>query len=152
MALKICELISILLSASVSGMFFGPWLALSRSMNTFKPEVFLAIVDRLNQNMAPVMTALMPACLLSMVPVLFLSYKNQPATFYLTLFGLLSFIVALIVTMLVEVPIVQQIVSWTVSTLPSNWQELRDRWGAFHIVRVVAGIAGLTALLFGAIF
>lgn len=121
-------------------------------MSAFKPEVFLAIVDRLNRNMAPVMTVLMPACLLSMVPVLFLSYTNQPATFYLTLSGFVLFTIALVVTMVVEVPIVQQIVSWTISTLPGNWQELRDRWGAFHIVRVVAGIAGLTALLLGAIF
>ena len=152
MTLKICELMSILLAASVAGMFLGPWLALSRSMSAFKPEVFLAIVDRLNRNMAPVMTVLMPACLLSMVPVLFLSYTNQPATFYLTLSGFVLFTIALVVTMVVEVPIVQQIVSWTISTLPGNWQELRDRWGAFHIVRVVAGIAGLTALLLGAIF
>jgi hypothetical protein len=54
--------------------------------------------------------------------------------------------------MLVEVPIVKQIETWAVSTLPDNWQHLRDRWGAFHVIRIVASIAGLVLLVVGAIF
>ena len=57
-----------------------------------------------------------------------------------------------IAPVLVEVPIVKQIAPWTPRTLPANWRQLRDRWGAFHIVRVVAGIAGLAFLVAGAIF
>jgi uncharacterized membrane protein len=150
--MKMWELISIVLSALVAGMFSGPWIALSRSLHTFTPEVFLAIVDRMNRNMAPVMTVLMPAAALSIVPVLILSYQVQPRTFYLTLAGSLCFIVALLITVLVEVPIVEQIATWTVPTLPNNWQQLRDRWSKFHIIRVVAGFAGLVFLVVGAIF
>jgi hypothetical protein len=127
-------------------------VALSRSLRIFTPEVFLAIVQRMNRNMAPVMTLLMPAALLSMVPVLFISYREQTRTLYLTLTGFALFLVALLVTVLVEVPIVKQIETWTVSTLPANWRQLRDRWGAFHLVRIVAGAAGLVLLLVGAIF
>jgi hypothetical protein len=52
---------------------------------------------------------------------------------------------------IVEVPIVKQVETWTASTLPGNWQHLRDRWGAFHVVRVVAGITGFALLLVGAV-
>jgi VIT1/CCC1 family predicted Fe2+/Mn2+ transporter len=82
-------------------------------MRTFKPEVFLDNVDRMNRKMESVMTILTPAALLSIAPVLFFSYNEQPRTFYLTLTGPALFIVALLVTMLVEVPIVKQIVTWT---------------------------------------
>jgi uncharacterized membrane protein len=146
------QLTSIVLSALVAGMFHGPWIALSRSMRTFSPDVFLAIVDRMNRNMAPVMTVLMPATLLSIVPVLVLSYRNQPLTFYLSATAVALFLVALLVTVLVEVPIVEEIVTWTVSTLPPDWQSLRDRWMKFHIIRVIAGLASLVLLLVGAIF
>jgi uncharacterized membrane protein len=152
MTLKIFELASIVLSAVVGGMYWGPWLALSRSINTFKPEVFLDVVDRLNGNMAGLMTVLTPAGLLSIVPVLFLSYSQRPVTFYLNLAGFILFLVALLVTVLIEVPIVKQITGWTVATLPTNWAQLRDRWGSFHIVRVVAGIGGVAFLTAGAIF
>lgn len=150
--MKTWELISIVLAALVAGMFHGPWTALSRSMRTFTPEVFLAIVDRMNRNMAPVMTVLMPASLLSIIPVLLLSFHRQPLTFYLYTAALLLFIVALAVTVLIEVPIVEQIVTWTVSTLPADWQQHRDRWMRFHILRVIAGLGSLILLVIGAIF
>jgi uncharacterized membrane protein len=152
MNLKICELISIVFSALVGGMYWGPWLALSRSMRTFKPEVFLDIVDRMNRNMESVMTVLTPVGLIAIAPVLFFSYNEQPMTFYLTLAGFTLFLFALVVTMLIEVPIVKQIVTWKIEALPSHWQQLRDRWVAFHIIRVVAGIGGLVFLVAGAIF
>jgi hypothetical protein len=56
-------------------------------MRTFKPEVFLDIVGRMNRNMESVMTILTPVALISIVPVLFFSYQEQPRTFYLTLAG-----------------------------------------------------------------
>ena len=120
-------------------------------MRTFKPEVFLDIVDRMSRNMESTMTVLTPAALFSIAPVLFLSFNKHPRTFYLTLAGFVLFVVALLVTVLVEVPIVKQIVTWTAGTLPGNWQQLRDRWGAFHIIRVVAGIGGVALLVGGAI-
>jgi uncharacterized membrane protein len=150
--MKTWELISIVLSALTVGMFHGPWIALSRSMKTFSPEFFLEIVDRMNSNMAPVMTVLMPGTMLSIIPVMLSSYRQQPTVFYLSAAALLFFLVALLVTVVVEVPIVQQIVTWTPSTLPPNWQQLRDRWMRFHVVRVIAGIASLVFLLVAVIF
>jgi uncharacterized membrane protein len=150
--MKTWQLISIILSALTVGMFHGPWIALSRSMKTFSPEFFLEIVDRMNRNMAPVMTVLMPGTMLSIIPVLLFSYRQQPTVFYFSAAGLLFFLIALLVTVVVEVPIVQQIVTWTPSTLPANWQRLRDRWMRFHVLRVIAGIASLIFLLVGAIF
>lgn len=150
--MKSWQLISIILSAFVAGMFHGPWVALSRSMKTFTPDVFLAIVDRMNRNMAPVMTVLMPATLLSIIPVLFLSYHRQPAVFYLNATALALFVIALLVTVFIEVPIVEKIVTWKVTTLPGNWQQLRDRWTRFHVIRVIAGLASLILLVIAAIF
>lgn len=150
--MKTWELISIVLSVLTVGMFHGPWIALSRSMKTFSPEFFLEIVDRMNRNMAPVMTVLMPGTMLAIIPVILFSYRQQPTVFYLSAAALLLFLIALLVTVLVEVPIVQQIVTWTPSTLPANWQQLRDRWMRFHVVRVIAGIASLVSLLAAAIF
>jgi Domain of unknown function (DUF1772) len=150
--MKTWELVSIILSALTAGMFYGPWVALSRSMKSFPPELFLAIVDRMNRNMAPVMTVLMPATLLSIIPVLLLSYRERPIVCYLNAIAFALFIVALLVTVVVEVPIVQQIVTWTASTLPENWLQLRDRWMRFHLVRVGAGLTSLILLLVAAIF
>jgi uncharacterized membrane protein len=152
MALKLLELIEIIFLTLVSGMYWGPWLALTRSMATFEPEVFLAIVDRLNRNMEPLMSALLPLALVSTLPVLYLTFGSHPKLFYLTLVGLFLFVATLLVTVLVEVPIVKQIVTWTTPTLPDNWRQLRDRWGAFHFARMIPSFAGLVLVFIAAIF
>ncbi|GAB3790443.1 hypothetical protein GCM10028818_60590 [Spirosoma horti] len=133
-------------------MYWGPWLALSRSLNTFEPRVFLAITHRLNQNMAGLMTYLTPIGLLSTLPTLYLTFGSQPTTFWLTLGGFVGFLIALLVTVWVEVPIVMQIVRWDPLSLPANWMQLRDRWMSFHWIRVVGGLMGLSLLGAGAIF
>lgn len=152
MALQLAQFVSLVLATLVAGMFFGPWLALHRSIATFEPAVLLALVRRLNANMAPLMTALMPASLLSLVVVLLLGYGHRPAVFSAALAALVLFGVALFVTMRVEVPIVRRIETWTVATLPPDWQRLRDRWAAFHLVRIATAGAGLALLLAAAVF
>ena len=152
MALKVWQLISIVLSALVAGMFCGPWVALTRSITAFEPRQFLVIVRHLNRNMAQVMTILMPVSVLSILPVLFLSVVNHPATFFLSIASFALFIAALLVTTIIEVPIVKQIDTWTVATLPANWEQLRDRWSSFHLIRIAASIAGLALLAAAAIF
>ena len=61
-------------------------------------------------------------------------FSEGPRTFYLTMAGFALFLAALLITIIVEVPIVKQIETWRVSNLPGNWQELRDRWLAFHVI------------------
>ena len=149
MTLKLLALLSILAAALAGGMFWGPWLALTVSIRTFPPAVFLAIFDRLGRNIGAVMTFLLPLALALMVPVLWGAYLRHPATFYLTLAAFVLYLVALLVTVWVEVPLVKQIGQWTVATLPPDWEQVRDRWGAFHVVRVVTAVAGLGLLVAG---
>ena len=150
MTLKCFELLNLVLSALVGGMYWGTWLALSRSLNRFESNVFLAIAHRLNQNMAGLMTYLTPLGLLSTLPKLYLSFGSQPTTFWFTLAGFMGFLTALLVTVWIEVPIVKQIVSWDLLALPAHWTQLRDRWVSFHWIRVVGGLVGLALLAAGA--
>jgi uncharacterized membrane protein len=152
MTLAILDLISILLNALVFGVYWGPWLALSRSMSTFDQQQFLALVHRMDKNMGRVMTVLMPISLVAIVPVLVIGQGERPQTFYVSLAGLLFFILAAVVTIAVEVPIVSRIRTWSVESIPADWTRQRDRWESFHRIRVGAGFLGLALLLAGALF
>jgi hypothetical protein len=151
-ALEIWQCINILLSALVTGVFWGTWLGLSRSMATFAPETFLAIGHAMIGNLGTIMALLMPAALLATLPVLYLLSRRRSQAFYPTLAGLALFVVALLITLLVEVPLDNQFNAWTATTLPANWQQLRDRWEWFHVIRSWISVAGLTLLLAGALF
>jgi hypothetical protein len=149
--LRLLDVLSITLAALVMGVFWGPWLALTRSIDTFPPEVFLVVVHRLDRNLGGIMGILFPLTLLSMVPVILLSV-SRPLSFGFEIAGLALFVLALVVTAAVEVPVVKQIRGWTDTTMPPNWAQLRDRWVSFHLLRVVPGILGLVLLLAGALW
>src|SRR5262245_31681880 len=150
-ALEIWQFISILLSALVTGVFWGTWLGLSRSIALFTPETFLTIGHAMIGNLGTVMAILMPAAILATLAVLFLLYRRRSRALYPTLAGFALFVVALAVTLIVEVPIDNQIEAWTVASLPSDWQQLRDRWELFHVIRTWVSVIGLAFLLVGAL-
>lgn len=153
MRLKIAQCINILLLLLVTGVFWGTWFSLSRSIASIPPGTFLSIGRIIIGNLAGPMPILMPLALLSTLPVLFLLYRQKLLKgFYLTLVGLMLFVVALLATLLVNVPIDKQIAKWTIETLPSDWESLRLRWGFYHAVRMLASLMGFGIILISALF
>lgn len=150
--LEIWQFINIFLSALVTGVFWGTWLGLSRSIASLTPETFLTIGHAMIGNLGTVMAILMPAAILATLPVLFLLYRGRSKALYPTLAGLALFVIALLITLIVEVPIDNQIREWTVTSLPANWEQLRDRWELFHVIRTWASVIGLALLIAGALF
>ncbi len=152
MNLKVWQFVSIFLWALVAGVFWGPWLGLSRSIASFTPDAFLAIGKTMIGNLAPVMPFLMIAAIASMAPVLIISYRQKSDMFVLTLVSFAVVITALPITVLVEVPIDNQIKIWTGNSLPGDWRQIRDRWETFHLLRTIASVGGLALMLAAALF
>src|SRR5262245_40191630 len=113
MKLKLAQFINLSLLFLVAGVFWGTWFSLARSMASITPHTFLEVGRIMIGNLGLPMSILMPLTILSTILVLFLLYqqKSIPA-FYLTLGGLALFIVALAMTLLVNVPIDNQIQQW----------------------------------------
>jgi uncharacterized membrane protein len=149
--LQLWQFVSILLSALVTGVFWGTWLSLSRSMALLTPETFLTIGHIMIDNLGTIMAILMPAAIVATLPVLFMLYRRGSRAFLPTLLGLILFVVALLITLIVEVPIDNQIEIWTLTTLPANWQQLRDRWETFHVIRSWVAVVSLALLILGAL-
>jgi hypothetical protein len=153
LALHLLDILNISLASLISGIFWGPWLALTRSMRTFAPDVFLVVVHRLDANLGGIMGWLFPVALASFVPVAVLDLVYRCiAAFIFAVVAFVLFLLALAVTMAVEVPIVKQIRGWTIETMPPNWETLRDRWVSFHLLRVIPGTAGVALLTAGALW
>jgi len=91
----------------------------------------------------------MPVTILSAVLVLWWLPRKRSPAFVLTASALLLMVLATVITVGVEVPIDNQIKVWTVQTLPSNWQAIRERWEWFHGLRTLVSIVSL-ALIVGA--
>ena len=147
-SLRLMLFVHVFLFALVVGVFWGTWFSLSRSMSSITPSTFLEVGHTMIANLGGPMALLMPATLLSAGPVLFVLYRlRQRGSFYLILVGAALLVVALIVTLSVNVPIDYAIAGWTVDTLPSDWTSIRNRWEAYHAARTFMSLAGFGSAL-----
>jgi uncharacterized membrane protein len=142
---KYIELITAMLLTLVSGVFWGTWFSLSRSMHVLPSETFITIGKAIMKNVAVPMSILMPASIVGLVILLFSSRKTRSVYFYCILAALIFFVAALIITLAVEVPIDNQIKTWSVDTIPTDWENIRNRWQQYHTART---FLTLTSILF----
>lgn len=132
---KSLELITAILLTLVAGVFWGTWFSLSRTMHVLPGEIFITIGKEIMNNVAVTMSIIMPAAIVGLLILLARSWKLRTVYFYCILTTLVLFILALIITLTIEVPIDNQIKTWTAATIPADWEDIRDRWEKYHTIR-----------------
>jgi uncharacterized membrane protein len=138
---------TIVLFALVMGVFWGTWFSLSRTMSQLSAETFVAVGHQMIRNLGRPMAILLPLALLSALVTLALLWQARRAAALLWLLaGFLLMVAVLVVTLLVEVPIDNQIKTWTVATLPGDWRSIQSRWELFHTIRTFLSIAAVVAV------
>lgn len=145
--MKAIQFITGLLLVLVAGVFWGTWFSLSRTMHELPAAMFLTIGKEIMANVALTMSIIMPASVLCLLILLIGSWKTKNLYFYCVLATLVLFITALIITVGIEVPIDNQIRTWTVAAMPADWQGIRDRWEYYHTIRTVASLSAVAFFL-----
>ena len=142
---RIAQFVNVLLFALVTGVFWGTWFSLSRSIGSISAETFLEVGHTMIANLGGPMSLLMPAALVSSVLLLIVLFRQRRlAAFKLALAGLVLMVGALIITLAVNVPIDDEINQWSANTLPPDWTTMRDRWQLYHTIRTFVSIGALS--------
>src|SRR4030095_9127021 len=113
---KLVTLLALFLLALVTGVFWGTWFTLTRSIETFSASEFIHIGQTIIANVAWPMRMLMPACIVFMILSAWLIPERRSAAFSLSVAACLLIVIALLITLFVEVPIDNQIKTWTADT------------------------------------
>ena len=129
--------------------FLGTWFTLTRSLQNFSSSEFIHIGKTIIANVALPMRIIMPATLIVMLLALWQSFGVDKPAFYLYAVSFLLMILTLIITVSVEVPIDNQIKTWTENNVPNSWQNLRQTWDKFHTIRTFSSIASLAFFALG---
>ena len=142
--------ITLLLVMLVTGVFWGTWFTLTRSIGDFPADNFIRIGKTIIANVAWPMRILMPATLLCLLWVCVTAKRRRvPFYFFITSFTLM--VITLIITVAVEVPIDNEIKTWTPDTLPENWTMPRSKWSEFHTLRTFTSILSFVSLSIGVV-
>jgi hypothetical protein len=144
---KVATFAALFLLALVTGVFWGTWFTLTRSITTFSAAEFIHIGQTIIANVAWPMTFLMPVCIFMMISSAWLSPEKNSAAFYFSFLACLLIIIALLITLMVEVPIDNQIRIWTATAAPSDWTTIRARWESFHAARTFVSLGSLASFI-----
>jgi uncharacterized membrane protein len=141
MKLKLIQYIALFLLLLVTGVFWGNYFSLSRSFEVFSAIELIHLAKALVQNLAIPMRILSPLCIVFMLLSAIFNPDKKAKEFYFSIAAVILIISALVITVVVEVPINNQIISWTSSTIPADWETIRNRWQLFNIIRTSAALA-----------
>jgi uncharacterized membrane protein len=149
--IRAAQATTIVLFALVMGVFWGTWFSLGRTMSQLSAETFVAVGHQMIQNLGMPMAILLPLALLGALITLALLWRGaRAAAFWWLLAGFLVMVAALAITLAVEVPIDNQIKTWTAATLPGDWRSIQSRWELFHTIRTFSSIVAVVAVTISA--
>ena len=141
---------NLLLTSLIAGMSFAR--VLNPSVTRLPARVRIEYQQALDRDVAPVMGVLGPLVVLTNAAntLSFVRSPRSPA-FASALGGLLGVVLFAVVTVRVEVPINEELHSWSAEAPPPDWEEKLGRWERGHRARTAAIVAGLSSLLLGAV-
>jgi uncharacterized membrane protein len=144
---KVAQFFALLLFSLVTGVFWGTWFSLSRSIGAITPETFLEVGHTMILNLGGPMSALMPATVVSGIVVCVLLFRRgQTRGCALASTSVVLLLITMAITLVVNVPIDRQIQTWTMVTLPTAWTDIRDRWEFYHGLRTLVSLLALACL------
>ena len=140
MKARLILFVTLFLLMLVTGVFWGTWFTLTRSIRAFSPAEFIHIGQVIIANVAAPMRIIFPACLFFMLLSLVAYPEKKTIGFYWGVAALVLLAATLVITLTILVPIDNEIREWTAATAPPNWDSLRNRWDQFHTVRTFTAL------------
>src|SRR6185436_6978392 len=102
---KLIYLVSLFFLLLITGVFWGTWFTLTRSIESFSPDEFAHIGRVIIDNVAIPMRIIMPTGILLVIWSLWISKQKNGMGFYMGVLSLILIIATLLITVLVLVPI-----------------------------------------------
>jgi uncharacterized membrane protein len=139
--------LAVVLVGMMAGLMFGTGMdqythrLLSSSAWVNEHQVMDALFSR-------VLPPLWNVTMLSLAVAALLSHGSARWLFAL---AAMIFLVSLVVTVTVEVPMNRAIAQWNAQAAPDDWASIRDRWLSFHLVRTIGGFIAFVSALAGLI-
>lgn len=134
----------IMIIALLAGSVFGIWRGYDPT--GYSPAAFLEIHQGAVRGLNTLLPA-MGAAAIVFTGILAWSAKGTTLPFRLYIVAMAAMITAALVTRFGNQPINATVMTWTAGDMPSGWEELRDTWWRWHLLRVTAIMAALATLV-----
>ena len=140
----------------VAGTMTGCELGVAAFVHPRMSRLEDAVHARMAKSLAIVLGAAMPfwysSTFLLSLAVTFTAHATRSCSWWLALSSTALWLIMSIYSVLLPVPINNQIARWNPDSLPTNWRELRRRWDTLHMIRVCFLVLALILLVASAVY
>ena len=148
MARKLVLFVALFFVALVAGAAFAIWIdynpaGMSPAFYTEKMQHAIRVFT------IPLPTVVVLGVLFTILST-FLA-RRERREFYIFVAASICMLAVALITAFGNIPINNQIKIWNISSPPSNWQNLAQKWWLFQTLRVIAAIGGLSLLIIAAL-
>lgn len=129
-----------------TGVFLGHWRGVSIAMSQLEPTSFVHLQQIIHVHFVPMMPILLfGAAVASLAWSLSLRNYRKDATFWLVTGSAMAMAIVLGLTLVVNVPINRELMTWNAEMPPANFAVTWARWELSHSVRTVLAIAAFVS-------
>src|SRR5690606_37649243 len=142
-AIKIIQLGTTVLTGLIAGTVFGIWIG-------FNPENLsaTAYVEQ-QQGTIGALNVLMPILGLLSIALTFCyaySVRNNTRSLYMLTISILFLIFSALVTRFGNQPLNAIVITWSLDDIPDSWEQIRDQWWRFHVLRTISTLISFTLI------
>ncbi len=125
-----------------TGVFVGTWLPISRYISDLSAAEFLKFMQLIINSTAVPMQIIMPTGVALAAISVWNSKSRTSRRFYIAILSVALFVVVLVISLAMLVPLNLQLIHLAPGTIPDDWEHIRDKWKAIHTLRTFIAIVG----------
>ena len=133
-----------LLAALLVGAMFGMWLILNPA--GLAAGVYITVQQQAIRTLNRAMPILGAATILLTILAAVLG-RHDSTRLGLLVATVVCFVASGLITRFLNQPINAIVITWHPDSPPANWTGVRDEWWRWHVVRLLAGLGGLSLLI-----
>lgn len=151
-SLKIARFVSIFTAALLAGILVDFWAFTAPALASLPASTYVEVQQALNRNyLAPIPLLYTVVNVSALAVVILLIRARKTLAFALSLVALLCSVLLTASTLLINVPINAEVLTWSPQAPPVNWAEVRDRWNQAHTLRTALAAVALGCQILAAL-
>ncbi len=141
-ALGVSRVTAVLSCGLAAGIFLGDRMGASFARPELSASSFVQLQQIIHMNFVRMMPPLLLAAIVAgLAWLLLIRAQRRSPEFWLVMAALAAMIGVAVLTRTINVPINDQLMTWSVEAPPANLREVWSRWEAAHTVRTILWLA-----------
>ena len=146
------EIAAIVVTGTLTGSEFAVAVFFHPCISRLEDAVHIRAAQPLAKVLGTVMSFWYPFTFLLALAVTLVAHTAWTIPWWLALASTVLFALISVYSLLLPVPINNQVARWQPDTVPANWRDLRRRWDLLHAIRVVFLIIALILLVASCVY